>query len=92
MDWTFYVVCWAILAASVAGLAGYRAWMASHEDDTIHLSGDGSAIAKQKSAFHKLALVDRVGKVLTALAIASGIIILAWYSYLVWQGRLTPIY
>lgn len=86
MNLTLYVVTWASLAVVVAVLAIYRNMMASHEDETIHvLDGDTPQIAAQVKLSHKLEVVERWGKILTAIVVIYGLGIASMYLYYVWQ-------
>ena len=60
-----------------------RRSVASHEDDSIHL--EGSVSAEQAVLVHKLALIDRWSKALTAIAVLCGLLIAGVYLYQVWN-------
>jgi hypothetical protein len=81
-----YLVGWVILTLIVIVLAAYRKSIASHEDDMIHISdASGSVAAQQVQVAKKLEAVDRWGKILTVLALLSGLALAAWYGYLKWM-------
>jgi len=86
MNLTLYFVTWIPLAVVVGVLAIYRNMMASHEDETIHvLDGDTPQIAAQVKLSHKLEVIERWGKILTAVVVIYGFSIAAMYLYYVWQ-------
>ena len=92
MNWTLYLAIWGVLALSVPCLALYRKWIATEEDDSIRVSGDGSVIEKQKFISHKLEAIDRWGKVLTVVTFVLGLVLVAIYVYVSWQASLKPVY
>ncbi len=83
-----YAIAWSVLAVIVAVLAILRRGVASHEDDTIHLSGGGApAMAEEQLAIaKKLATLDRWGKILTVLLAISGLALGIWYGLMVWEA------
>ena len=92
MNWTFYLAMWGALALGVPCLALYRKWIATAEDDSLRVSGDGSGIEQQKFISGKLETIDRWGKVLTTVAFVLGLVLLAAYTYASWQANLKPVY
>jgi hypothetical protein len=92
MNWTIYLAMWGALALSIPGLALYRKWIAAGEDDSIHVSGDGSAIGKQQFMSHKLDAIDHWGKILTAVVLALGLFLLSVFVYVSWQASLKTGY
>jgi hypothetical protein len=92
MNWTLYLMVWGAFALSVPGLALYRKWIATGEDDSLHVSGDGSSIGKQKFMSDKLDAIDRWGKILTTAAFALGLFLLAVFIYVSWQASLKTAY
>jgi hypothetical protein len=79
-------------ALSVPGLALYRKWVATGEDASLHVSGDGSAIEQQKFISNKLEAIDRCGKVLTVTVLVLGLVMLAVYVYVSWEASLKTAY
>jgi hypothetical protein len=79
---------WALLAAAVVGLVVYRKMVSSREDDTLHL--DQSTASQQNTVAHKLEVIDRWGKILTAVAFLYGLVVAAVYFFNVWNT--TPTY
>jgi hypothetical protein len=82
MKFTPYVVTWAILAVIVLALAIYRNLVALHEDDNLHLAtGAERLIPKQLAFYRVMDRIDRWGEALTAVTVASGLILAAIYVY-----------
>jgi hypothetical protein len=68
------VVLWAILAGVITVLAFYRRKIAVHSDETLHvLDADAGAVPLQQATAQKLAKLDRLGKLLTIVAIVWGL-------------------
>jgi hypothetical protein len=77
---TPFVILWAILAAVVTVLAFYRRKIAVHSDDTIHvLDADAGAVPVQQATAQRLAKLDRLGKMLTIIAIVWGLGLCIFY-------------
>jgi hypothetical protein len=83
------VSSWALLAAVVLGLIIYRKVVSSREDDTIHVL-DNRATAQQNVVAHKLEVIDKWGKILTAVAFLYGLVVAVVYFFNVWNA--TPSY
>ena len=79
-----WVILWLILAAVVAGLAFYRRILTSHEDDIVHVSGEGRVLSQQVSLGQKLEKVDYWGKTLTIVLVAYGLLLGGWMIYQGW--------
>jgi hypothetical protein len=77
MNWILYLAIWGAFALGVPGLAVYRKCIAAGEDDSLCLSGDGSAIGKQKFMSDKLEAIDRWGKLLTTVVVVLGVVLLS---------------
>ena len=87
-----FAVIWASLAVAVIGLAVYRRIIALHEDDTIHVAqSEAGAIPGQLAIAHKLEVLDRWGKTLTILTVASGVVLGAAYLYYLWNQSMRPV-
>jgi len=79
-----YAVSWGVLAIVVVVLIIYRKSLTNREDDSIHLEG---TVAKDQVALdHKLASVDRWGKLLTIIAVVYGLALAGIYLYQVWTN------
>ncbi|MEJ2008913.1 MAG: hypothetical protein P8Z30_12295 [Acidobacteriota bacterium] len=86
MNLTFYLVTWIPLVVVVAVLAIYRNMMAGHEDETIHvLEGDAPQVVEQVKLSRRLEVIERWGKILTAVVVVYGLVIATMYLYYVWQ-------
>src|SRR5947207_5741642 len=92
MMWKLSLATWVALAFSILGLALYRKWIATGEDDSLHVSGDGSAIEKQEFISDKLEAIDRLGKVLTVVVLVLGLVLVSVYTYVSWEASLKAAY
>ena len=81
-----WVIGWIVLALVVAGLALYRKMLTSHEDDIVHVSGEGGVLTKQTSLAGKLEKVDFWGKALTIVLTVYGVFLGAWLIYQGWMS------
>ncbi len=79
-----YAILWGALALVVMALIVYRKYISEQEDDSIHL--EGSAPTDQVALAHKLAVIDRWGKIVTALAVVYGLALAAIYVYQLWTN------
>ncbi|HWC97032.1 MAG TPA: hypothetical protein VG456_09790 [Candidatus Sulfopaludibacter sp.] len=78
-----YFVLWVALAAVVIGMIVWRKTIASHEDESLHVL-DAGALSQQTNVSHKLEVIDKWGKILTAIAVAFGLVLGAIYMYQSW--------
>lgn len=78
-----YFVVWVVLAVSVLGMIVWRKSISSHEDDSLHVL-DGGAVTQQVNVSHKLDVIDKWGKILTAITVVFGLILGAIYMYQSW--------
>lgn len=79
-----YAVIWGVLAVAVIVLIVYRKYLADQEDDSIHLEGSGPT--DQIALAHRLELIDRWGKAVTALVVLYGLVLAAIYVYQIWTN------
>jgi len=80
-----YAVVWAVMAAIVLGLAIYRRVIAQQEDDLLHIRDDEvPLVAHQGVIARKLSVVDRWGKILTAVTFAYGVVLAVVFVYWSW--------
>ena len=77
-----FVFVWTLFAASVLVLIVWRKAVARNEDDSLHMVQ--GAVAKQVSVAQKLELIDKWGKILTAVTVVSGLVLGAAYIYQTW--------
>jgi len=81
-----YIVGWAILGIVVLGLAIYRARVAGHEDDSLHMmAGEASIIVEQQKLGKKIEHIELWGKSLTVLLVVYGLAPAGIYLYHPWQ-------
>jgi hypothetical protein len=78
-----FATIWGLLALTTLFLIAYRRHVASREDYSLHLSGVGSA--NQMVVAHRLAVIDKCGKAVTAVTLFYGLALLALYFYNVWK-------
>ncbi len=78
-----FVVAWSVLAIAVIGMIFWRKAVAAHEDDSLHVS-QTAAVQEQVSVNHKLEMIDKWGKILTVIAVVSGLILAGVYFYQMW--------
>jgi len=78
-----FVIAWALLALVVLVLVFWRKAIAAHEDDSLHVSQAG-AVQQQVSIAQKLEQIDKWGKILTVIAVVTGLIIAGVYFYQMW--------
>jgi len=79
-----YAVFWGVLAIVVLFLIVYRKQVSSREDDSLHLEGSGPT--EQVALAHRLASIDRRGKMLTIVAALYGVALAALYLYQTWNA------
>lgn len=79
-----YAIFWGVLAIAVIVLIFYRKSVTAHEDDSIHLEGNGPA--EQISLGHRVAVIDRWGKSLTVVTVVFGLALAAIYCYQIWNN------
>ena len=85
--WTPYVAIWSFFALIVIVLAAYRKMLSSQEDDSLHVTdGTKNLVAGQVAAAQKIEVVEKWGKLLTAIVVAIGLVMVAIYLYGVFQN------
>lgn len=83
-----FAIGWVILAAVVVALAIYRSVVGKAEDDSIHVSAvEAAATANQMQLAKKLESIERWGKILTLVAVLTGLALAAAYIYQAWIGN-----
>jgi hypothetical protein len=85
MNFKIFSAGWVALAITVLGLALYRKLIALREDHMIHISGDGSAVAKQVAVAKRLERIDHWGKTLTVVTLVFGLCVVGAAAYVVLQ-------
>lgn len=81
---------WALLAVAVIVLIIWRKSVARGEDDNVHLLHPESA-PQQALVAHKLEVIDKWGKIVTAVTIACGVLIAALFVYQTWVQTSTIV-
>ena len=80
-----FVAGWLALACTIAGLAIYRKFVSTREDDMLHILDDESHRLKQAALAHRLDLMDHWGKILTVVATVYGVLLAVGYFCQVWM-------
>ena len=81
----FYLAVWSFLALIVLGLAAYRKILGNQEDDSLHVSpGTAGLIPQQVANAQRIEVVEKWGKILTAVVVAVGLVLASVYFYGVW--------
>jgi uncharacterized membrane protein len=81
-----FLYVFAVLVAGVLVLFIMRKKVASHEDDTLHVSGAvANVITEQAEVAQKLEQIDRWGKTLTIITFIYGILVAAAWVYKGWM-------
>jgi flagellar basal body-associated protein FliL len=87
MTLTIPTVIWLVAVIALGGLAIYRKFVSRSEVDVLHLRQSESSQVFQQEAFaHRLATIDRWGKLLTIILIVYAALLACGYSYLAWRG------
>jgi hypothetical protein len=82
MNFTPFLVAWAVVAAATISLMVYRAVVGAHEDESLHIAGGGARlVAEQQALFKKLAVVERWTKILLILTVVYGVVLGGTYLY-----------
>jgi hypothetical protein len=83
-----YLAIWSVFAFAVIVLLVMRKMVASKEDDQLHvLDGAPTSAAEQVTVAHKLDVIDKWGKILTAITLVFGLAIGALYVYTTFSTR-----
>jgi len=84
-----YLVVWIMLAVTVVALFLYHMLVGHQEDQTMKFGinvQEPVAVAQQQTVLeHKLALVDKWGKLLTVIVVLYGLALAALYLYQTWE-------
>lgn len=76
-------VLWVALAAVVIVMIVWRKMVANHDDETLHVL-DAGAASQQLTVANKLEVIDKWGKILTAITVVYGLALGAVYMYQSW--------
>jgi len=86
---TTLLAAWIIVVSATLALAVYRKLTAFHEDPYLHLSQPESGqIAGQSRKARRIASLDRVGIILTAISAISGIVLAIAFLYQQFNARI----
>jgi hypothetical protein len=81
-----FVAGWIALACAVLGLAIYRRMLSTRTDEMLHvLDSEAAHVSEQAVVAHQLDLIDRWGKILTIVAVVTGILLAGLYLYRYWM-------
>ena len=78
-----FFALWVVMAIAVIVMIAWRKSVASHEDETLHVMDTG-AVSNQVQVAQKLDVIDRWGKILTAVTVIYGLALGAYYMYQSW--------
>jgi len=90
IDFRLLLALWALLAASVLALIVWRKSVARNEDDQLHVM-QVAAAAQQAEVAHKLEVIDKWGKIVTAVTVAYGVLIAGLFIYQTWVQTSTTV-
>lgn len=85
LDLRPYIAVWGVLALVVLVLFIRRKMVASKEDDNIHVMS--GANVDQVAVANKLEVIDKWGKIVTAITVLFGLVIAFLYVYSNFVGR-----
>jgi hypothetical protein len=74
---------WIVMAIVVIVMIAWRKVVSRQEDETLHVMDTG-AVTHQVDVAHKLDVIDKWGKILTAVTIVYGLVLAALYLYQSW--------
>jgi len=84
---SLFLVLGALCTVATLALIAYRFRLTYREDTSIHLSVAESSLAEhQRLVDHRLHWIDRVGPVLTVLAVVYGLVLTFVYVYIPWAA------
>ena len=83
MNFIPFLGLWIVMAIVVIVMIARRKSVAHQEDESLHVA-DAGASAHQAEVAHKLDVIDKWGKILTAVTIVYGLLLGALYLYQSW--------
>jgi hypothetical protein len=86
-----FTVVWGLLAFAVLALIGYRRVVSAKEDETLHLAGGPAVNDQQAFIAHRLAVIDKWGKLLTVIVMVYGLLLAAAYTWQTWLSSSTSV-
>ena len=81
-------LAWAILTVLWLLMLGYRSLLASREEDQLFISGKGEDHGAEDQRM-LAAKLDRLGKPITAMSVAVGLMFVTIIALWIWQGLRT---
>jgi hypothetical protein len=90
IDFRLLIILWGVMAASVLALLVWRKTVSRHEDDQLHVLNT-AVVANQAEVAHKLDVIDKWGKIVTAVTVAFGVLIAGLFIYQTWVQTSTTI-
>lgn len=78
------ILIFCVLLASVLVLATMRKVLGREEEQVLMHVGDPSIVEKKSSVIHRVDVVEKWGKTLTAITAVYGVGLLLWYLYQGW--------
>lgn len=90
IDFHPLIILWGVLAASVLVLLVWRKSVARNEDDQLHVL-NVNVVSQQTAVANKLEMIDKWGKIVTAVTVAFGLVIAGLYLYQMWIQTSTTI-
>ena len=84
------LVLWGVMAASVLVLIVWRKAVSRNEDDQLHVLHT-EAVPQQALVAHKLEVIDKWGKIATAVTVAFGLLVAALFVYQTWVQTSTKV-
>jgi hypothetical protein len=89
---TPYLAVWSFFALIVLVLAIYRKMLSTREDDSIHVSaGTAGLVGEQVANAQRIEVVEKWGKLLTAVVVVAGLAIASVYFYGIFQTGTTTV-
>ena len=82
-----FIVLETLLAVAVLALFIWRKMVSSKEDDNIHVLHGEAVVPEQEAIAHKLDVIDKWGKIMTAVTVVFGILLAAAY---MWESFVKP--
>jgi hypothetical protein len=88
-----FLVLEVLLVMIVAGMIVWRKIVSRNEDDQLHVLHSEGVVMQQANVANKLDLIDKWGKLLTAVAAAVGLALTGLWVYQIWvQGASTATF
>lgn len=85
-----FIVMWSVLAVAVVGLIAWRKTLTGHYDNTLRLL-DVGAVSQQAVMTHKIEVIDKWGKILTAITVISGLVLGSLFAYQIWAHNIATM-